>query len=172
MKLLLVEDDQALSRELAGALEETGIIVECADTGSAADYQVMTQSYDVVILDLGLPDGNAVTWLEGWRSHNHAHPQIQVGDLTLDTQMGQLTHCGMPVSLTAQEYRLMERLMQAFPRTVSRQELAEFGYESDHEPDSNVIDVQISRLRRKLGATAIETLRGRGYRLAGPVDSQ
>ena len=137
MKLLLVEDDQALSRELSSSLEETGIIVECAETGSEADFQVMTQSYDVIILDLGLPDGNAVTWLESWRhrgmdvpvliltarerwsdkaagfsagaddyvtkpfetaevlfrlralvrrSHNHAHPQIQVGNLTLDTQ--------------------------------------------------------------------------------------
>lgn len=223
MKLLLVEDDQALSRELSSSLQETGIIVECAETGSEADFQVMTQSYDVIILDLGLPDGNAVTWLESWRhrgmdapvliltarerwsdkaagfsagaddyvtkpfetaevlfrlralarrSHNHAHPQIQVGNLTLDTQLGQLTHCGMPVTLTAQEYRLMERLMHAFPRIVTRQELAEYTYESDQEPDSNVIDVQISRLRRKLGASLIETLRGRGYRLTDPGNTQ
>ncbi len=52
---------------------------------------------------------------------------------------------------------------------VSRSELVEHVYDRDHEPDSNVIDVQISRLRRKLGADRIETLRGRGYRLRDPV---
>ncbi|MGM1054200.1 MAG: winged helix-turn-helix domain-containing protein, partial [Pseudomonadota bacterium] len=55
----------------------------------------------------------------------------------------------------------------AAPRIVSRSELAEHVYDRDHEPDSNVIDVQVSRLRRKLGATHIETLRGQGYRLTG-----
>jgi DNA-binding response OmpR family regulator len=50
---------------------------------------------------------------------------------------------------------------------VGRSELAEHVYDRDHEPDSNVIDVQISRLRRKLGAARIQTHRGQGYRLAG-----
>ncbi|MFA9460424.1 winged helix-turn-helix domain-containing protein [Thiohalorhabdus sp. Cl-TMA] len=216
MKVLLVEDDDALARVLGEDLQQAGLIVERVATGGEADFQVMTQCYDAVILDLGLPDGNAVGWLESWReqglalpvliltarerwsdkaagfsagaddyvtkpfetaeilfrlralvrrSHQHSHPQIQVGRLVLDTHSGQLSQAGLPVALTAQEFRLVSRLMHAAPRIVTRQELAEYTYESDGEPDSNVIDVQISRLRRKLGSEAIETVRGRGYRM-------
>lgn len=101
------------------------------------------------------------------RSHGHAHPVITVGDIALDTHAGQVTRSGMPVSLTAQEFRLLSHLIHAAPRIVSRTELSEHVYDGDQEPDSNVIDVQVSRLRRKLGAQAIETIRGQGYRMNG-----
>ncbi|MCL7944223.1 response regulator transcription factor [Marinobacter sp. ATCH36] len=99
------------------------------------------------------------------RSHGHAHPVIAVGDISLDTHSGQVTLAGMPVSLTAQELRLLSHLVQSAPRVVSRTELSEYVYDRDQEPDSNVIDVQISRLRRKLGSDSIETVRGQGYRM-------
>ncbi|WP_163576263.1 response regulator transcription factor [Halomonas faecis] len=99
------------------------------------------------------------------RSHGHAHPVLRIGELAFDTHTGSVTLAGRPVSLTAQESRLLAYLAHAAPRVVSRSELAEHVYDRDHEPDSNVIDVQISRLRRKLGTTRIETLRGLGYRL-------
>lgn len=99
------------------------------------------------------------------RSHGHAHPVLKVGDLAYDTHTHHVTLAGRPVTLTAQEARLLAYLMHAAPRVVSRSELAEHVYDRDHEPDSNVIDVQVSRLRRKLGATRIVTLRGQGYRL-------
>ncbi|MGM0701266.1 MAG: response regulator transcription factor [Pseudomonadota bacterium] len=99
------------------------------------------------------------------RSHGHAHPVLRIGELAFDTHTGSVTLAGRPVSLTAQESRLLAYLAHAAPRVVSRSELAEHVYDRDHEPDSNVIDVQISRLRRKLGTTRIETLRGQGYRL-------
>ena len=99
------------------------------------------------------------------RSHGHAHPVLRIGELTFDTHTGSVTLAGRPVSLTAQESRLLAYLAHATPRVVSRSELAEHVYDRDHEPDSNVIDVQISRLRRKLGASRIQTLRGQGYRL-------
>lgn len=106
------------------------------------------------------------------RSHGHAHPVIRVGELTLDTHSGSVSLAGRPITLTAQESRLLSYLMHASPRIVSRAELVEHVYNRDHEPDSNVIDVQISRLRRKFGRARIETLRGQGYRLvdleAGP----
>lgn len=99
------------------------------------------------------------------RSHGHAHPVLRVGDLALDTHTGSVTLAGRPISLTSQESRLLAYLVHTAPRVVSRSELAEHVYDRDHEPDSNVIDVQISRLRRKLGSQRIETLRGQGYRL-------
>src|SRR5690554_4322229 len=99
------------------------------------------------------------------RAHGHAHPVIALGDLALDTHAGQVTRAGMPVALTAQEFRLFSYLIHAAPRIVSRTELAEHVYDGDQEPDSNVIDVQVSRLRRKLGSGSIETVRGQGYRV-------
>ncbi|MBK1873701.1 response regulator transcription factor [Marinobacter sp. 1-3A] len=99
------------------------------------------------------------------RAHGHAHPVIRIGDISLDTHSAQVTRAGMPVSLTAQEFRLLSHLVHAAPRVVSRAELTEHVYDGDTEPDSNVIDVQVSRLRRKLGSRSIETLRGRGYRM-------
>ncbi|MGO1501638.1 MAG: winged helix-turn-helix domain-containing protein [Marinobacter sp.] len=99
------------------------------------------------------------------RAHGHAHPVIRVGNISLDTHSAQVTRAGMPVSLTAQELRLLSHLVHAAPRVVSRSELTEHVYDGDAEPDSNVIDVQVSRLRRKLGSQSIETLRGQGYRM-------
>ncbi|MFQ3789261.1 response regulator transcription factor [Halomonas sp. A29] len=105
------------------------------------------------------------------RSHGHAHPVLRIGDLAFDTHTGSVTLAGRPVSLTAQESRLLAYLAHAAPRVVSRSELAEHVYDRDHEPDSNVIDVQISRLRRKLGAECIETRRGQGYRLIDSAEA-
>lgn len=98
------------------------------------------------------------------RSYGHAHPVLTLGELTYDTHSASVSVAGRPVTLTAQESRLLAYLMHAAPRIVSRAELAEHVYDRDQEPDSNVIDVQISRLRRKLGSGRIETLRGQGYR--------
>lgn len=218
MKILLVEDDQALAEGLANALRDAGVLVEVAGDGRTGDFLVSTERYDAVVLDLGLPDGSGVQWLSGWRArgidlpvliltarerwsdkaagfsagaddyvtkpfetaevlfrlralvrraNGHAHPVITVGDIALDTHAGQVTRAGLPVALTAQEFRLLSHLIQAAPRVVSRTELSEHVYDGDQEPDSNVIDVQVSRLRRKLGSHSIETLRGQGYRMAG-----
>lgn len=218
MKILLVEDDQALAEGLATSLRDAGLLVEIAADGRTADFRVSTERYDAVVLDLGLPDGNGTQWLSGWReqgvdlpvliltarerwsdkaagfsagaddyvtkpfetaeilfrlralvrrAHGHAHPVIRVGDIALDTHAAQVTRSGMPVALTAQEFRLLSHLIHAAPRVVSRTELSEHVYDGDQEPDSNVIDVQVSRLRRKLGSSTIETIRGQGYRMAG-----
>ncbi|MEX0604940.1 MAG: response regulator transcription factor [Marinobacter sp.] len=216
MKVLLVEDDQPLAEALADALKDAGLLVEAVTTGGDADFLLKTERYDVVILDMGLPDGNGNHWLSQWReegidlpvlvltarerwsdkaagfsagaddyvtkpfetaevlfrlralvrrSHGHAHPVLTIGDLAFDTHTGQVTLAGLPVTLTTQESRLLAYLMHAAPRLVTRVELSEHVYDRDQEPDSNVIDVQISRLRRKLGSDRIETVRGQGYRV-------
>ena len=67
MKCLLVEDDQALARELSQALQDGDWIVELAENGQEADFLVRTEAYDTVILDIGLPDGDGTRWLSSWR---------------------------------------------------------------------------------------------------------
>lgn len=99
------------------------------------------------------------------RSHGHASPEIECGALRLDTHRGEVSVAGEAVALTPQEYRLVAYLAHHAERIVSRTELLEHVYERDGDPDSNVIDALIVRVRRKIGAERIETVRGRGFRL-------
>lgn len=99
------------------------------------------------------------------RSHNVASPEIVCGALRLDTHSGRALLAGEVLDLTAQEWRLLGYLAHHSGQIVSRSELREHVWERDLDPDSNVIDVVVARLRRKIGRERIETLRGRGYRL-------
>jgi len=99
------------------------------------------------------------------RSRGHASPELVCGDLRLDTHRGEFTLAGEPVALTAHEYRLLAYLLHHAERVVSRSELLDHVYERGLDPDSNVIDVVLGRVRRKVGAERIETVRGRGFRL-------
>ena len=104
------------------------------------------------------------------RSRGWADPVLRGGPLTLDTSAQSVAVDGTPVALTAFEYRILEYLMLHAERVVSKSELSEHVYDEDLERDSNVIEVLVGRLRRKLDPQArlrpIETLRGRGYRFA------
>jgi two-component system, OmpR family, response regulator len=72
---------------------------------------------------------------------------------------------GVPVKLTAHEFRVLSYLMHHRGRVVSQAELSEHIYSQDLDRDSNTVEVFIARLRRKLGADIIETVRGLGYRV-------
>ena len=99
------------------------------------------------------------------RSAGHAEPVLSCGPLTLDSHAARFTLDGVPLDLTAQEYRILAYLMHQRGKTVSRSELIEHVYERDLDHDSNVIDVLIGRIRRKLGVPLIHTQRGIGFRL-------
>lgn len=99
------------------------------------------------------------------RAHGLASPLLQHGDIALDTRTGTVTQRGATVALTAHEYRLLAYLMHRAGQLVSRAELVEHLYAQDFDRDSNTVEVFIGRLRRKLGADLIETVRGLGYRL-------
>ncbi len=73
---------------------------------------------------------------------------------------------GEPLRLTSLEYRLLHYMMMHQGRVIGRTELVEHLYDQDFDRDSNTIEVFIGRLRKKLGADRIETVRGLGYRLA------
>lgn len=101
------------------------------------------------------------------RSSGHASPQLKSGPIQLNTASQTLTLNGESVDLTGYEYRVLEYLMLNAGKVVSKSELTEHIYEQDYDRDSNVLEVFIRRLRRKLDPDGslqpIETLRGRGY---------
>ena len=104
------------------------------------------------------------------RSGGWSQAVQRCGAVELDTTAQQVRVGGRAVELTAFEYRLLEYLMLRAGQVVSKTELTEKLYEQDFERDSNVIEVFVGRLRRKLDPEGIlqpiETLRGRGYRMA------
>lgn len=104
------------------------------------------------------------------RSGGWSQATLRSGSLEMDTRAQEVRVAGARVDLTAFEYRLLEYLMLHAGEVVSKTELTEKLYEQDYERDSNVIEVFVGRLRRKLDpegvSNPIETLRGRGYRMA------
>jgi two-component system, OmpR family, response regulator PhoP len=104
------------------------------------------------------------------RSGGWASSALSCGPIVLDTRGQTVTVDGAAVELTTFEYRILEHLMLKAGEVISKTDLTEQLYEQDFERDSNVIEVFIGRLRRKLDPEdklqPIETLRGRGYRFA------
>jgi two-component system OmpR family response regulator len=99
------------------------------------------------------------------RASGHARPELRCGSVTLDPRFVRVTRDGVPIKLTSHEFRVLSYLMHHRDRVVSQGELTEHIYAQDFERDSNTVEVFIARLRRKLGASIIETVRGLGYRL-------
>ncbi len=104
------------------------------------------------------------------RAAGHASATIACGPLSFDAQLGSFELDGLPLKLTAFEWRVLSALTLRKEAVIERAELIERVYEGDADVDSNSIEVIVGRLRRKIGAAMIETVRGRGYRLtAGPA---
>ncbi|MGH6933928.1 MAG: response regulator transcription factor [Dongiaceae bacterium] len=219
MRILLVEDDPDLSRQLKVALSEAGYAVDTAKDGEEGHFLGDTEPYDAVILDLGLPVMDGITVLSRWRrdgrkmpvliltardrwsekvagfdagaddyvakpfqmeevlariralirrAAGHASAELECADLRINSGSGRVTVDGVPIKLTAQEFRLLDYLMHHQGKVVSRTELVEHIYDQDFDRDSNTIEVFVGRLRKKLGRDYITTVRGLGYRLAPP----
>ena len=216
MRILLVEDEPDLSRQLKAALTDAGYAVDYAPDGEEAQFLGETEPYDAVVLDLGLPKVDGVTVLERWRkaqiqtpvliltarggwtdkvtgfdagaddyltkpfhteellarlrallrrAAGRASPQLTCGDLRLDPRAAKASVDGEPLRLTSLEYRLLHYMMMHQERVINRTELVEHLYDQDFDRDSNTIEVFVGRLRKKIGADLIETVRGLGYRL-------
>lgn len=99
------------------------------------------------------------------RAAGQGSRELRSGPITLDPRSARVTLDGVPVKLTSHEFRVLAYLMHQRDRVVSQTELTEHIYAQDFDRDSNTVEVFIARLRRKLGATAIETVRGLGYRM-------
>ena len=104
------------------------------------------------------------------RAGGWASPELKCGPITLDTRAQTVSVDAAAIELTTFEYRILEHLMLRAGEVISKGELTERLYDQDFERDSNVIEVLVGRLRRKLDPEdrlkPIETLRGRGYRFA------
>jgi len=216
MRVLVVEDEAVLARQLAGALDQAGYAVDCAADGERADFMVQTEQYDAVVLDLGLPKIDGLTLLKRWREQGVAtpvlvltargswhekvqgidggaddyvakpfqmeellarlralirratgqvQPELRCGSVALNPKLARVTRDGAPVKLTSHEFRVLSYLMHHQGRVVSQSELTEHIYSQGFDRDSNTVEVFIARLRRKLGGSFIETVRGLGYRV-------
>ncbi|MES3083923.1 response regulator transcription factor [Sphingomonas faeni] len=99
------------------------------------------------------------------RAAGHAASRVICGQLTFDAQLGTFELNGLPLKLTAFEWRVLSALILRREVVIERADLIERVYEGDADVDSNSIEVIIGRLRRKIGAQMIETVRGRGYRI-------
>ncbi|MDE2579529.1 MAG: response regulator transcription factor [Hyphomicrobiales bacterium] len=219
MRLLVVEDDKDLNRQLVTALTQAGYAVDRAFDGEEAAFLGETEPYDAVVLDIGLPKKDGVAVLEAWRkagktmpvliltardtwsekvrgfdagaddyvtkpfhleevlarlralvrrATGHASAELVCGPVRLDTKASRVVVDGAAIKLTSHEYRLLAYLMHHMGRVVSRTEIVEHLYDQDFDRDSNTVEVFVGRLRKKLGADVIQTVRGLGYLIAPP----
>lgn len=101
------------------------------------------------------------------RAYHHKNPVLAIGPLQIDTSMQHVTRCGTPVELTAREYALLEYLAMRAGELVTRSDVWEHVYDFHSDAVSNVVDVFIGRIRRKIDRkgepSLIETVRGQGY---------
>ena len=104
------------------------------------------------------------------RASGHVTTELRCGDVALDARSAKVTVNGHPVKLTSHEFRVLSYLMHHRGRVVPQTELSDHIYAQDADRDSNTVEVFVARLRRKLGAPIIETVRGLGYCLEKPQD--
>lgn len=220
MRLLLIEDELSLQKNLYDHLIAANYLVDLASDGETGLFQGQEYPYDAAIIDVGLPviDGISVirqlreqnidfpilvlTARDSWqdkvagldagaddyltkpfqaeellarlnalirRSGGQASPLIKNGPLTINTKSLQVEVNNLAVKLSSSEYKLLEYMMLHLDEVTSKTTLTEHIYDQSFDLDSNVIEVFIRRLRKKLDPDSkynfIETLRGHGYKV-------
>ncbi len=216
-KILIAEDEPRIASFLEKGLRSNGFVTAVAATGTLAASLLRQESFDLLILDLGLPgkDGHqvlqelrgrgdhmpviiltardgvtdTVAGLDGGaddyvtkpfrfeellarirvRLRDGGGPEstvLRVGDVALDLRTRRAVAGDRTVELTAREFSLVETLMRHPGQVLSRQQLLNHVWGYDFDPGSNVVDVYVGYLRRKLGRRRIQTVRGMGYLIA------
>ncbi len=219
MRILIVEDEPALQEQLVKLFSDEGFAVDRCGDGREAAYLGEEFSYDLAVVDLGIPEIDGMAVIKQWRdkgrrfpvliltartrwqdkvegletgaddylvkpfqneellaranalirrSTGHASPVLDFGAFKLDTRAKNVVVGDNPLDLTTFEYNALEYLAMRSGEVVSKLELTEHLYDQDFDRDSNVIEVFIARLRKKLDPDGslkpIATVRGRGYR--------
>ena len=227
MRILIIEDERKISANIKRALEEEGYAVDAAYTGREGLDWAMSAHYDVILLDILLPEMDGIAVCKELRVLDNRtpilmltardrvenrvkgldagaddylvkpfvleellariraltrrgpdspkSPVLQIADLTLDTLTRRIRRGNKIIELTPKEYAVLECLMRAPDRVLTRSQIAEHVWNYDVFNYSNVVDVYIKNLRRKIdsagGLKLIHTVRGAGYRISpGPQD--
>jgi len=230
LRILLVEDDEALGKHVARGLREEQHTVDIVTDGdSALDYAYLIREgvYDLAILDILLPDCDGITVCREWRklglripilmltarravedrvlgldvgaddyltkpfafaelvarvrALGRREPQLQidrlqVGDLSLDPISHRVERHGKAIDLTPREFRILELLLRNPGQVLTRDQIAERAWDLGAEHASNVVDVFVHTLRRKIDAPyepkLLHTVRGTGYTLREPMQAR
>ncbi|HET9611950.1 MAG TPA: response regulator transcription factor [Acidimicrobiales bacterium] len=215
-RILIAEDDPLISAFIEKGLRANGFATSVADDGARATELGLTDAFDLLILDLALPEREGFQVLQDLRRRGRHLPvlvltgrpelrdavacldvgaddymtkpfrfeellarvrvrlrapgteeptELEVGSVHLDLRTRRVTLSGREVALTGREYRLLEVFMRHPDQVLSREQLLSHAWGYELEPGTNVVNVFVSALRKKLGDEAIESVRGVGYRL-------
>jgi DNA-binding response OmpR family regulator len=214
--ILIVEDEERIASFVEKGLRANGFATTVAGDGAGGLALASTAGFDLMILDLGLPDMDGLTVLRRLRERGSRLPVIiltaregvratvegleggaddyvtkpfrfeellarvrvrlrgdradeptvlRAGDAVLDLRTRRAQVGTRVVELTAREFALAEMLFRHRGQVLSREQLLDHVWGYDHDPRSNVVDVYVGYLRRKLGQDLIHSVRGMGYRL-------
>jgi len=216
MRILVIEDDEALGASLTWGLRAEGYTVRLVANGTDGLWEATEHGFDLIVLDVMLPglDGYQVcarlreagTWTpvlmltamdadldqaegldlgaDDYLTKPFAYPVLlarlrallrrgaparpallRAGELTVDPATRQVRRGEATVALTTGEVTVLEYLLRAAGRAVSKTELLEHCWDAASDSDPAVVEVRIHHIRRKIGAQSIETVRGTGYRI-------
>ncbi len=222
MRILVVEDDRGIALGLKSSLQQRGYAVDVCSTLRSAWAALNTEPFDLVLLDLGLPDGDGSQLVQRIRqaptaadclpdtlmpvlimtardqvadrilglnlgaddylvkpfdldelearmrallrrAGGRAHPLLVHGELVVDPAAHTVLRAGQPVELTPREFALLLLLLESRGRVLSRQQLEARLYNWQDAVGSNAVEVHVHHLRRKIGESVVQTLRGVGY---------
>ncbi len=213
-RVLIMEDEPKLISFLERGLQSNGCTVASATTGRAGEQLVATGSFDLILVDLGLPDIDGIDVVRHLRragcqvpiiiltaredvrdkingldagandyvtkpfsfdellarirvqlraDHTQELTVLRAGSITLDLRTRRANVDGDLIELTAREFTMLEVLIRHSGQVLSREQLLSHVWGYGYDPGSNIVDVYIARLRRKLGGGIIRTMRGMGY---------
>jgi two-component system copper resistance phosphate regulon response regulator CusR len=223
MRTLIVEDEPVLAESLRRGLRQAAHAADVAGTVEGARRKLALEPYDVLVLDVGLPDGSGMAFARELREQgvttpilmltardsvedrvrglDHGAddylvkpfaleellarlralqrrtpvsraPALTVGDLCLDPATRSAVRAGDAITLTTTEYALLEFLALRAGQVVTSADISAHVWDENYDPFSNVIDVYVARIRRKVDRAdlppMVRTVRGRGYALDPP----
>jgi two-component system, OmpR family, response regulator len=218
MKILVVEDDRTVGQYVKRGLEEQRYHADLVDDGMEGLRLASGGRYDLIVLDLRLPEMNGLEVLRTLRDRGNTtpvlvltaqdavdfkvqalrsgaddyvtkpfafeellarvealgrrpkeirSPMLRVGDLELDTETREVKRSGERIELTPKEYTVLEYLMRHTGRVMSRTLITEYAWDYHFDPGTNIVDVVINRLRKKVDSAhshkLVHTVRGVGY---------